>query len=471
MNFYTVGYIFFLVVQIGMKGDFFMQSMRKIAPQREHIKQWTDVFFSNGKDVGFVAVLNLEYKDKPSTRYYKQTDLHQLLVDTQGKKDRYISLNAFNRFSRKSEHVNQIRTIGIDVDQYKLGLTHDDVMREISYLVAENKIPQPNLVLKSRGVQIFYSINDGASVKMAWLQNYLTTQIIKLLENVGADPQANDLSRVMRIPYSINSRNNSIVEPEILFNQAYTLDELRAFFPSIKRYKKSNHTIKKNNVVSFNKSNLTSTYAKLNANRTSDIETLIQLRNGNLTGCRNTALYIYAFHASQSIKSLETMIEIARNAFKGVYSNDTSQTHTPENEFKRTVKSAYEDGKKFKEYLTRNGYRIFNKKNDGIIKPYKTHKVIDLLNISHTEQQSLRTLVNAELAYSRKKQRQQDKRRQQGIRPKADYLNQQTNEKEKRLIQLEELISIDPFISKTELASKLGLSRQTVYRYLKELKH
>ena len=452
----------------GREEDFFMQSLRKQQFERELVNHWSDVFFSSGKDVGFMAILDLENKDKPLTRYYKQQDLKQLLDDTKGKADRYISLNAFNRYSRKSIYVTQLRAIGIDIDQYKLGLTHGDVMREISYLVADEKIPMPNLVIKSRGIQIFYSINDGASVKMAWLQQYITGQIIKLLEKVGADAQANDLSRVLRVPESINSRNNSTVTPEITHNQAYTLDELRQYFPEIKRYRKSKQATRKNNVIPFQKLNLNNSYSKLNQNRTKDIEQLIQLRNGNMTNCRNTALYIYSFHASQSISKLETMIAVAKNTFRNVYST-ADQMHMTTKELERTVKSAYEDGKAFQEHLKKNGYRIFNKMNDGIIKPYKTHSIIDKLSITVDEQEHLLTLVSTELAYKRRKEHQTANRRAKGIKPRNEYLKNHSSNKQARINHLKQLIQTNPNLSTQELMDALNISRRTLFNYFKEL--
>lgn len=447
-----------------------MQTAAKLQQCREIINDWTDVFFSKGKDVGFSAVLNLENPDKPETHYYKKKDIEQLIAETTAKPDRYISLNAFNRFSRKSEYVTQLRTIGIDCDQYKKGLTPDDVKRRVYYLVAEGKMPMPNLILTSRGVQLFYSIDDGASVKMQWLTTYITRQITGLLEDHGADYNAIDNSRVMRVPYSINSRNNSLVTPEILYNQAYSLDELRAFFPEVKRYTYKPKADKQKNIVPFRRLDATNNYAVVNVNRAADIEKLIEIRNGDMTGCRNVALYVYCFHASQAVASYETLLKRVKRTFAGAYTTDAKQSrYLNEREIDRTAKSAYNDAMTFKSYLAANGYKIRYMPNDGIVKPLNTANLIEKLGVTAAEQEQLKSIVGKELAYDRKKQRMAEKRRAEGMQTMTEYNEQRATGKADKLQKLAELKASKPDATQRELAEMMGISAMTISRYLKEL--
>ena len=462
-------------MQTNAKGglSIFMQTAAKLQ-QREQIRTWEDVFFSEQRDVGFMAVLDLEKPNQPHTRFFKRKDLEQLIAETTGKPDRYISLNAFNRFSRKSEYVTQLRTIAIDVDQYKKGLTHDDVMRRVYYLVAENKIPMPNLVLKSRGVQLFYSIHDGASYKMAWLTKYVTRQITGMLEDHGADYNAIDPSRVFRVPYSINSRNNSLVTPEILYNQAYSLDELRAFFPEVKRYTYKPKADKQKNVVPFRRLSATNNYAVVNVNRAADIEKLIEIRNGDMTGCRNAALYVYCFHASQSFSSYEALLSKARKTFSAVYTTDSKQARClTESEIERTAKSAFEDGKAFKHYLAANGYKIRFMPNDGVIKPLNSKNLIEKLGITVAEQEQLKSIVNESIRYERKnerdKQRKAAKRRAEGMQTMSEYNEQRATGKAAKLLKLAELKASNPGATQRQLAEMMGMSLTTVNRLLKEI--
>lgn len=452
-----------------------MQTAAMQQTTNEQINDWTDVFFSKGKNVGFMSILNLENPDQPRTSFFKHENLEQLIAETVGQPDRYISLNAFSRYSRKSEYVAQVRTIGIDCDQYKLGLTQNDVMQRVYYLVSEGQIPMPNLVLKSRGVQLFYSINDGASVKMLWLTKYVTKKITELLTDVGADFNAIDTSRVMRVPYSINSRNNSIVTPEILHNAAYTLDDLREYFPEVKRYRiKENHKKQTADVVPFRRLNATNNYSVVNANRVADIEKLIEIRNGNMTSCRNVALYAYCFHLSQTVSSYETLLKRAIRTFSEAYSTDKAQTRVlSEQEIERTAQSAYDAAMTFKEYLKDNGYKIRFAQGDGIIKPMKNANLIEKLGITVSEQEQLKSIVNESIAYGRKKERERvriaEKRRADGVQTMDVYQQQRATGKAAKMQKLAELMANNPDATQQELAELLGVTRMTVNRYLKEM--
>lgn len=56
---------------------------------------------------------------------------------------------------------------------------------------------------------------------MAWLALYITEQLISKLKHLGADSNAKDMSRVMRVPYNINERNNAPVQADIWNDEAY----------------------------------------------------------------------------------------------------------------------------------------------------------------------------------------------------------------------------------------------------------
>src|SRR5699024_11949693 len=100
--------------------------------------------------------------------------------------------------------------------------------------------PRPTLfpytTLFRSGIQLFYSIDRGASPDISWLVGYITEQLISKLEHIGADGNAKDLSRVMRVPNSVNERNNSTVKPEIWNDAAYTLQELQTYCRPIEQF-------------------------------------------------------------------------------------------------------------------------------------------------------------------------------------------------------------------------------------------
>src|SRR5699024_2083845 len=198
--------------------------------------------------------------------------------------------------SRKREHLRQIRNIGIDIDQYDLDITIDQAIDEINVLVLENKIPEPNLVLTSRGIQLIYSISGGASPKIAWLVSFITEQLISKLKHLGADSNAKDLSRVMRVPNSINERNNAVVKPYIWNDETYSLNELQAYCRPLEKFEYRGK--KKRNIINLPINAKIGQYYKTNHARLRDLRKLIELRNGDFTNMRNTFIYVYGYYQS-----------------------------------------------------------------------------------------------------------------------------------------------------------------------------
>lgn len=248
--------------------------------------------FQNIKKAGYVSITDFKKQ-----LFYGSNDILKIITATAGKKTQFISINAFdvdwkNRiYSRKSDRLKQIRNIAVDIDQYKLGLTINQALDEIQALIIADIIPEPNLILTSRGIQLFYSISHGASPDMAWLASYITKQLISKLQHIGADHSAKDISRVMRVPNSINERNNAIVKPEIWNEKAYELDELRSFCKPLEDFETRQRKQQKTRYLPINEK-IAQIY-RTNYARLKDFDRLIELRKGDFTGMRNVFLYMF----------------------------------------------------------------------------------------------------------------------------------------------------------------------------------
>lgn len=88
--------------------------------KKEQLNDWTDLWFSEHKKAGFVAVKNLKKQ-----YFYGNKDINPIIKATENKKKRYISINAFDvdwetkKLFRGMGSLKQIRNIAIDIDQYK----------------------------------------------------------------------------------------------------------------------------------------------------------------------------------------------------------------------------------------------------------------------------------------------------------------------------------------------------------------
>lgn len=444
---------------------YIMEALKQQTTQKQ-INHWTDLWFTEDKKAGYVAITDFERQ-----LFFGYNDISNVINSTKGREKQFISLNAFDvnwqekEFSRETAALKQIRNIGIDIDQYKLNLTADETLDEIQALITDNKIPEPNLILVSRGIQIFYSIDRGASPEMAWLSSYITDQLVGKLQHIGADSNAKDISRVMRVPGSINERNHATVKPLIWNDTAYSLQELQSYCKPLDKFNRRKQI--KNKVVSLPTSSGLMRHYRSNYARLHDFNKLIEMRGGDFTGMRNTFLYMYSYHQALSLDAQKDLIPFMKNVFKDVYSR-TDKPMTKK-EFESTVRSAHKDAERFFEHYQANGYRVIYKHSDGIKKPYKTTNIIDKLDITKEEQHAMKSLRCSEIAKKQHSDYMRTKRRSAGMGTRQEYNNARKRQSKDKQEQLKQFMSENPNASKTEMAREIGVSRQYIYIILKSV--
>lgn len=439
--------------------------MALIEVKKEHLSDWTECWFGEGKRYGYVAILQY-LNEKPIHRFYGSNDIDSLIHETEGKETRYISLNAFRFGKRRSTDLQQIRNVGIDLDQYKLGLTIEQALDELQVLILDCVIPEPNLVLTSRGIQLFYTIQGGAAANMFWLSSYITEQYIAKLQHIGADPQAKDAARVMRVPGSINERNNAKVEAEIWNDKSYTLQELQAYCKPLEKF---GHKGKKKASVSrllpavHDKLSL---FYRTNHVRLLDLERLAELRSGDMTGKRNTFLYIYAYHQSLICNSFVDLEIFINRVFNQIHSK-TDKPMT-KGELQRTVRSAYKDAKAFFEHYKDNGYQVIYKHRDGIKKPYKTANLINILDITDDEQRAMKCLHVGVISKEKDAERKRQEREAAGIKSREEYEKQRKTDSEKVLDEVKALY--ENGVKQAVISKQIGISKGRVSQLVNEIK-
>lgn len=443
-----------------MKGGlFFVSGVTVKQFEQEKLIDWTSCWFGANKKTGYVSVTDFRFQ-----KSYGSKDIDSLIRDTLGIEKRFISLNGFTFGERQASELRQIRNIGIDLDQYKQGMSIEDGLDEIQALILDKIIPEPNLILTSRGIQLFYTIYGGASPNMAWLTSYITEQYISKLRHLGADSNAKDISRVMRVPNSINERNGELVKPEIWNPYSYTLQELQSYCKPLDRF---NYKGKKRAEIKRIVPPTLSFFYKTNNARLVDLDKLIDIRNGDFSHKRNTFLYIYAYHQSLICSNLSDTEGFMINVLDRIHSKEDKPMSRVE--FKRTVKSAYDDAKEFFKYYQDNGYKVIPKQNDGIKKPYKTTNLIEILEITTEEQRLLKRIVGEQVAKEHDTVRKRKERRAAGVKTNSAYQEQRKNEQIQKIRLLKELKANKPDATNGYLAKKLNVSTKTIQRLSKLL--
>jgi hypothetical protein len=428
--------------------------------ERQLLESWDDLLFLN-KSRGYVAVVDFLKPEGERQKSYGSNDIQKIKLATENQEKKYISLNAFSFGSRRVSDLLQVRNIGIDLDGYKLGLSPEQVKNILYDMITENIIPCPNMVTSSRGVQLWYTIDGGASPKIAWLTSYITEQFITKLLPVGADIKAKDLARVFRAPYSINEKNNAQVIPEIWTKSPYTIDRLQDYTSPIP-LRNTKSTSKLLHFKLSNSGDIISHVYRVNQARVNDLELLVELRGGDFTHKRNDFLYTYGYHQALKLKHFPGVVAFASQVWENVFSR-AKDTFT-DKEFMNTLESSFGDAMEFSEWWEKNNYRIITRSGDGIIKPHKSQTIIEKLEITPDEQRALKTLHTPEISRELDAQRKRQERHSKGVQDRATYLeNIQATKTDKRE-QVQELKKQGKTAS--EIGLELGISRASVYRLL-----
>ena len=236
---------------------------------------------------------------------------------TEEKEDVYFSINSFWRENKSSEDVRHINAFILDFDFYKL-----DQYKELSpegfyESVLKDRLPlPPTAVIDSgRGLYVLYVIKH-CSYHMSKLYKEITKWMYQKLGGYGMDPKAMNITQVIRLPGSINSRSLREVQIiELMPDNLYKIQDLAVYLPyslqEVKEHRKNrkNEDIKKIEEIK----------QKANFDRRkyyfrifiSDIKKLIKLRD-TMEGFREYALYIIRERAEWSGYTIDESIRIAQ---------------------------------------------------------------------------------------------------------------------------------------------------------------
>src|SRR5699024_260539 len=137
-----------------------------------------------------------------------KTELHKL-EKYYDKPDVYMTFNGFeDGYSRKQDNLKQYRTVAIDLDIYKIGISPLKALEEIQARVREGTIPEPSMLATSNGFHLYYSIYDGSAVniKTTRMYNAVRTKLLNELKDLNSDYVATPVNGLIRMPNTINTR-------------------------------------------------------------------------------------------------------------------------------------------------------------------------------------------------------------------------------------------------------------------------
>lgn len=385
--------------------------------------------------------------------HYKVLELLDMEFD---KSNMYISQNTFYKPQRRIENIKELRALFIDLDLYKLNMTKEQVLYWLNEEYFNVKIPIANMIVDSgRGLYLIWTIEavPGQALPL-WkaIEEYFYNQ----LKGLGADRQALDPTRILRIPTTTNSKSATVVEILDRNEYIYSLREIQeGYLPELRPKPKKKGRPKKVYSIYRDRS--------LYQARILDLAKICELRDYDIRGHREMILFLYRYYLCYFTEDTEKALQ------------DTLELNS---EFKYSLRE--------REVIraTKSAERVF-KSNDKQYK-YKNTTLIDLLDISEEEQKHLLTIIskkeynhrhnkrekeryseNKEQISKVKKQKYKEnqpymkKLKEEGKMPKKEELNIQ-RQKIKDLLQ-------EGLLQK-EISSILNIPIRTIKRRVSEIK-
>lgn len=375
----------------------------------------------HGESKGWItkAKINSIYKQW----HYKYKDL---LGEEFNVENVYISLNTFYSTYRRVEYLKELNAHFIDLDTYKTKFTKEQILMNLEENYFNKSIPRPNLIMDSgRGLYLIWIINSVPS-KALPLWKAIEEYLYSNLKTFGADRQALDPTRILRVPGSINTKTKTEVTILDKHDYIYDLREIqKEFLPELKPKEKKKGRPKKINYIFRERS--------LYYSRIQDITKLCELREYDLKGHREIILFLYRYYLCSFTedvkKALQDVLEL----------NSMFILPLKENEVIRATKSAE------KCYL--NKYKEYR---------YKNETLIELLEITEEEEESMTTIISKK-EYKRRKNLRNKKAYQEKL--KLDGRKSKKEVVRERREKIKDLLAEG--LSQKEIYSLLKISKRT----------
>lgn len=356
-----------------------------------------EVYPSGRKNNGRIALVRTDQGSWNEKLYRRTAFLNACEQLPDRLPDAYFSLNEFGRH-RRTESLINLNTLYVDIDLHSLFTQPDFVLNELQKLSGV-VFPQPSMICHSgRGLWLLWLIKPlpiHALDFWARCQAYLISQLAYL----GADPKVKDVTRVMRLPNTVNSKSSQLTYFSIQNPEPMSINDFRHYLPLIanKQLKLPKPTRQK-----------TTTHPKLFSPYSlawaiiDDLEKLAEMRERKMVGHREMFLFIWRNCLAQLNYDPAVSAQILKTKAL-LYLGTAPLTD--------------------KEWLrsTLSPYRVEFDNHDGShTTGYKlTHEwILNALQITPEEQKEMKTLIAKQEKYRRYNDKRRPKRAEQ---TRAEY--------------------------------------------------
>ena len=386
----------------------------------------------HGNSQGWITKATIS-SDGYNQWHYKYKDLIELKFDEDNV---YITLNTFYKTYRRIECIKELNALFIDLDIYKTGFTKEQILMNLNENYFKQSMPIPNFIIDSgRGLYLIWLIKKVPSMALP-LWKAVEEYFYKTLKEFGADRQALDATRILRVPGSFNSKTHTEVKIIDNYDYLYELREIQSeYMPELSEKAPVRRGRPKKVKYIFRERSLY--YARI-----MDIIKLCELREYDLKGHRELILFLYRYYLCYFTEDVEKAL------YDTLELNSMFKQPLAEKEVTRATKSAE---------------TVFKKENKDY--KYKNETLINLLEISDEEQKEMRTIIDDE-EYKRRKRLRNNKAYENKLKKEGKLTEKEKiSQRRKKIKDL-----LDKGLMRKDICLTLDISIKTYKRDVKFLK-
>lgn len=418
-------------------------------------------FYHRSDSGGYFSLLTSFESGRKVQHSYPTLQMPVVLGMIDANRDTWISQAEFWSSLRRVVNVKSIGLAFLDIDFYRedvewgRGRTPERAAEDFAGLCDDFGIPRPSLIIYSgRGLQVKWFF-ETALPRMAlprW--NIVEKVLVERFALCGADPQARDSARVLRLVQTVNTKSKQVCRP-IWVNTDENGQPVRYDFEyfaecvlPIPRSMARQHVEKARQAAKTPRNDISRglNIETLNWNRVEDLRTIVRLRSGMPEGMRMQMLFY-----TVNFLALSHQITPATFYFEAAaIAHEIDPMWTIRSAELQTVYS------KMKDYLAGKTVEFNGRTYPALYTP-TNDTLINVFDITSEEQKQLKTIIDG----TEHRRRQMIAIRQSGVMSRFEY----EDRAEQRRVQAR-LLNAKGYTSR-QIAAELGISRTTVSKYLK----
>lgn len=402
-------------------------------PQRQYDLFTEESTYHDSSRPGFFSILH-SHQDTKRQRSYKLEMMPTVISLLDKTRDTWISQAEFMRPNRRVVNLWRLGLCFVDLDTYAVGMTGDP--EAMAYRFArhceDQGIPPPSVVVFSgRGLQAKWLLESAIPRQALPRWNACQQVLVDKLQAYGADRNAKDASRVLRLVGAVNTKSGEVarvvhIEESDGLPVRYSFEYFCEWLLPTHREKiererqlwaaeKEARRERRQQLVALPGGRQINGLRALSGRRLAwdrleDLRLLMELRGGAHEGVRMLFLhwqlnFLLLSGATNSADMWHEAKALAR-AIDPSWHHDTSALST----LYRKAK-AFEAGERVE----------FNGRTYPALYTPKNAHLIDLFQITDAEQRQLQTIITPELAKERDAARKKARRAAAGAVDRATY--------------------------------------------------